>query len=244
MNTDQKIKNLRAALADLGQDTRQWTDHDLLKAVFRGPSRLPEWADQSPDGVLSRLRAEADPGFSDTELLLWELNRMAAESRRHENAYTMLLQDRVKHDRAVRTAAHRSAIADITAQAGLYLRAIVQRNAQPIEGVIYRAENLPEDGRAPVAQVRELREAALKVRWLMRGLVTDKSLEDARKDEGIQALEKLKAELRRVQVMVSSVGQALHRTYGRTTGETCTCSGCELIRSVHDVPEADHAASA
>lgn len=248
MSMDQKIKNLRAALADLGQDTRQWTDEDLVSRVLSdGPSRLPEWARSgSVEDRLKPLRGRVgkDGLLSDTELLNQELNRAWAETRRHENAYTSLLQDRVKHDRAVRAAARQSAVADITAQAGLYLQAILRRNATPIDGVIYRAENLPEDGRARPTAVKELREAALRARFLLSGLSTESALADAAKDGGVQALEALKAELRRIQSVISVVGRRLHNEHGLTRGFRCECPGCELIRSVYDIGEVRDGTSA
>ncbi len=242
MNIDQTIKNLRAALADLGQDTRQWTDEDLVSRILSGgPSRLPAWADLSAEDTVARLRESEQyrvgrpaAGLSDTALLGVELNRAWAEARRHENAYTSLLQTQVQEHRAVRTAAHRAAVQDITAQAGLYLRAILQRHAQPIDGVIHRAEQIPEDGRMPVQAARELRSAALKARWLLRGLSSEAAIEEAEKDEDVQALKRLKAELARMQAAVQSAGEALHAAYGPTAGDLCVCPGCELIREVHD----------
>jgi hypothetical protein len=241
---DQKIKALRKALADLGQDTRQWTDSDLVVRVLSGgPSRLPAWADKPWADRLDTLRAEHThegtdaTGLSDPELLGLELNRAWAEAQRHANAYSSLLQDRERDHRAVRTAARQGAVADVTAQAGLYLQAIIRRNASHLEGVVYRAEQIPEDGRMPVQAARELREAALRSRWMLRGLASSSALADAGKDEGVQALETVKTELRRVVRVVRTLGRELHTNHGRTTGSICECVGCELIRSVHDIPE-------
>lgn len=242
MSIDQKIKNLRAALAELGQDTNQWTDADLLKVTLTGASRLPRWADQTPEQRLTECVARGER--PETELLGEALNQAWAEARRHENAYTMLLQTQIQEHRAVRAAARRAALADITAQAGLYLQAILNRNASPIDGVIYRAEQIPENGRMPVAQARELREAALRARWLLKGVATESAIADARKDEGVQALEALKTELRRMQTVIGDVGRTLHIRYGKTTGTLCECPGCDLIRTVHDVKEADDGAPA
>ena len=94
MSIDQKIKNLRAALAELGQDTNQWTDADLLKVTLTGASRLPRWADQTPEQRLTECVARGER--PETELLGEALNQAWAEARRHENAYTMLLQTQVQ----------------------------------------------------------------------------------------------------------------------------------------------------
>lgn len=238
---DQRIKALRDALADLGQDTRQWTDEDLLSRVLSGgPSRLPAWADRPWADRLDTLRAELTregqdvSGLSDGELLGLELNRAWAEARRHENAYASLLQHRVRDERAVRTAARQAAVADITAQAGLYIQVIIRQNASHLEGVIYRAENLPEDGRATPTAVKELREAALRSRWMLRGLASDSAIAQAGQDEDVQHLEALKAEIRRMTRAVKAAGRRLHDETSVPHAGVCECLGCELIRSVHD----------
>jgi hypothetical protein len=185
--------------------------------------------------------------LTDVDLLHREVDRLAAESRRHENSHSALLQDRVKRDRSVYAAARRSAQASVVAVAGLYLQAIIRKNASPIDGVIYRAEQLPEDGKAPVKQVRELREAALRARWLLKGMASEQAIEDAKRDEGVQVVEELKAEIRRMRDVLTEQGQRLHRDHadlGSTLGR-CECPGCELIRAMDDTlepPEAVRAA--
>lgn len=248
MGMAEKIKALREAVAGLGQDTRPWTDDELVRQVLTGgPKALPSWADLSAADRIASLREDAVrfgediTHLSDTELLNQELNRIAAESRRHENAYSSLLQDSVRNDRSIRAAAHRSATHDFTSLAGIYLQAIIRRNASPIEGVIYRAEQIPEDGRMPVTKARELREAALKARWMLRGMSSDSTIEDAQKDEGVQLAEKLRTEIHRVAQIVGAYGTKLHNQasgdHTRDEGGRCVCVGCELIRTVNDPEE-------
>lgn len=176
--------------------------------------------------------------LSDTELLLRQVDRAWAESRRHENNYSSLLQDQVKHDRSVYTAARRSAQGDVTARVGLYLQAILRQSARPINEVVHRASELPTDGKAPAQQVRGLKEAADRAKWLLSGMVGDRqSLADAAKDPGVQLVEKLNSEIKRLREVVMAEGRRLHAGHGhRQTGSLCECTGCELIRAMDDVP--------
>jgi chromosome segregation ATPase len=179
--------------------------------------------------------------LSDLELLNQEAERLAAESRRHENAYNSLLQDRVKHDRSVYAAARRSAQTDVTARAGLYLQAILRQSARPINAVVHRAAELPESGKASTQQIRDLKAAADQAKWLLSGMVGDRqNVEDATKDPEVQLVEKLNSEIRRLRDVVLEQGQALHALHSqdsaRENGWRCACRGCELIRAMDDVP--------
>ncbi|WP_020135116.1 hypothetical protein [Streptomyces sp. 351MFTsu5.1] len=176
--------------------------------------------------------------LSDTELLLRQVDRAWAESRRHENNHSSLLQDQVKHDRSVYAAARASAQGDITARAGLYLQVILRNSARPINEVVHRASELPVDGRAPIQQVRDLKAAADNAKWLLSGMVGDRqSLEDAAKNPGVQLVEKLNGEIRRLREVVLAEGRRLHAGHGhRQVGSRCECTGCELIRAMDDVP--------
>jgi hypothetical protein len=184
--------------------------------------------------------------LSDLDLLNREVERWANESRRHENAHTSLLQDRVKHDRSVYAAARRSAQEDVTARAGLYLQAILRQSAHPINAVVHRAAELPADGKATVQQVRELKAAADSAKWLLSGMVGDrKNFEDAQRDPEIQLVEKLNAEIRRLREVVLAEGRRLHAGHGhRASGPRCECIGCELIRALDDVPAEQEAVRA
>ncbi|MFJ4974153.1 hypothetical protein ACIP6X_02180 [Streptomyces coeruleorubidus] len=184
--------------------------------------------------------------LSDLELLNQEVDRLAAESRRHENNHSSLLQDQVKHDRSVYAAARRSAHEDVTARSGLYLQAILRQSAQPINAVVHRASELPADGKAPIQQVRDLRAAADNAKWLLSGMVGDrKNFEDAQRDPEIQLVEKLNAEIRRLREVVLAEGRRLHAGHGhRATGPRCECTGCELIRAMDDVPAEQEAVRA
>jgi len=193
---------------------------------------------------VAAIRAEAAKfgedvtGLTDTELLLRQIDQAWAESRRHENAYSSLLQDQVKHDRSVYAAARHSAQGDAVARAGIYLQAILRQSARPINEVVHRASELPEDGKASVQQVRDLKAAADRAKWLLSGMVGDrKSFEDAAKNPGVQLVEKLNGEIRRLREVVQAEGRRLHAGHGhRQTGPRCECTGCELIRAMDDVP--------
>ncbi|MET9909766.1 hypothetical protein ABZZ74_23675 [Streptomyces sp. NPDC006476] len=183
--------------------------------------------------------------LSDTELLFRHLDAAWAESRRHENNYSNLLQDQVKHDRSVYAAARRSAQGDVTARAGLYLQVILRKSARPINEVVHRASELPADGKAPIQQVRDLKAAADNAKWLLSGMVGDRqTIEDAQGDPEIRLVEKLNDEIRRLREVVLVEGRRLHAGHGhRTSGPRCECTGCELIRAMDDVP-AEHTTAA
>lgn len=238
------VKALREALIDLGQDVRRFDDARLLRlALSSGDAPVPDWANKTAKERVTALRedykrqGEDVAGLSDAELLNRALTQSLAESRRHENAYTSLLQDRVKHDRSVYTAARASAQGDIVARAGLHLQAILRQSARPINEVVHRASELPADGKAPLQQVRDLKAAADTAKWLLSGMVGDRqSFEGAAKDPAVQLVEKLNGEIRR-----------LHAGHGhRQDGPRCECTGCELIRAMDDVPaeQADPATTA
>lgn len=178
-------------------------------------------------------------GLSDTELLLRQLDRAWAESRRHENNYSSLLQDQVKHDRSVYAAARREAAEDRRAWAGMYLGHLIRESASAINGVIHRAAELP-DGRIPLEQARELKAAAERAKWMMSGLVGHRQsqFDDARRQNPqISLVEKRHAEILRLREFITTAGQQLHAASGglKSRGR-CECAGCELIRAMDDVP--------
>lgn len=233
------VDALREAYAGLGQDVRHLDDAALLRqALGSRTEALPAWAAREPWALAERLRDDAArtdgdvSGMTDLELVARECTRLAAESRRHENAYTSLLQGQVKEHRAVRTEAHRSAMATVAGMASYYVQAIVQEQVRTLQEVIHRAQRLPGDGRAAVGDVRELREAADRV---PEYLVTRQAMDDAQASPDVRALEELRTEVRRLHRVVRAEGQKLHASGERTPGILCECSGCELIRTVNDV---------
>lgn len=181
--------------------------------------------------------------LSDTELLFRHLDTAWAESRRHENAHSSLLQDQVKHDRSVYAAAQRGVAEKRNARGGMYLAAIVRRSAVPITGLIYRISQLPD--RPGPKVVEELKAAARSAQWTLDGVVTDEVLtEIAERDPGVRLTEMQAAEIARLREFVTEQGRRLHREHadlGSALGR-CECPGCELIRSMDDVPAAQEAA--
>lgn len=186
--------------------------------------------------------------LSDAELLLRQLDRAWAESRRHENNYSSLLQDQVKHDRSVYAAARREAAEWQSALAGLYLNAAVRKAATPITGLIYRISQLSE--RPGPKVVEELKSAAQQAEWMLNGVVRDQVLaEVAERDPDVKLATAQAAEIKRLREVIVEQGQRLHRGHadlGSHLGR-CECPGCELIRVMDDVlatpaPEAVRAA--
>lgn len=177
--------------------------------------------------------------LTDLDLLNQQLERTQAESRRHENAYSSLLQDRVKHDRSVYAAAHRKQEATQIARSGLYLSALIRRSALPITGLIYRISQLPD--RPGPKLVEELRAAARAAQWQLDGVVTDKVIgEIAERDPDVKLTEAQAAEIGRLREVVMAEGRRLHAGHGhRQTGPRCECTGCELIRAMDAPAEAE-----
>ncbi|MEU9470492.1 hypothetical protein AB0D78_28510 [Streptomyces avermitilis] len=175
--------------------------------------------------------------LSDLDLLNQELERVQAESRRHENNASNLLQDQVKHDRSVHAAARRAAVEWQAALAGLYLNAAVRKAASPVTGLIYRISQLPE--RPGPKVVEELKAAARQAEWMLRGVVRDKALaEIGERDPDVRLANAQAAEIRRLRDAIVDQGQRLHRNHadlGSHLGR-CECPGCELIRVMDDMP--------
>ena len=237
------VDALREALIELGQDVRRFDDAELLRlALGRGDAPVPAWAEKTADERVTALREEYKrqgedvTGLSDAELLNRALTQALAESRRHENAYSSLLQDQVKHDRAVYAAASRQAKAAVDARGGMYLEAIVRRSALPLTGLIFRISELSE--RPGPKVVEELKSAAQSVKWQLDGVVTRGVLDEvARTDEGVKLVDAQSAEITRLREVVMAEGRRLHAGHGhRQTGQRCECTGCELIRAMDDIP--------
>ncbi|MET7923145.1 hypothetical protein ABZT43_03950 [Streptomyces sp. NPDC005349] len=182
--------------------------------------------------------------LSDLDLLNQELERTQAESRRHENTYSSLLQDQVKHDRAVYTAARREATEQQMARGGLHLGAIVRRSATPITGLIYRISQLSD--RPGPKVIEELRSAARTAEWVLDGVVADRVLaEVAERDPQVKLTEAQYAEIQRLREFITAAGQQLHAASdGPKISHRCECPGCELIRAMDDVAEAPEAVRA
>lgn len=179
--------------------------------------------------------------LSDLDLLNGEVERLAIESRRHENNASSLLQDQVKHDRSVYAAARRAAAEWKSAMAGLYLNAAVRKAATPVTGLIYRISQLPD--RPGPKVVEELKGAARQAEWMLDGVVRDAALaEVGERDPDVKLANAQAAEIERLRAVIVERGQSLHTGNGPRVGQRCECPGCELIRSMDDVPTEQAAA--
>ncbi|MFE9850255.1 hypothetical protein ACFYPN_15795 [Streptomyces sp. NPDC005576] len=182
----------------------------------------------------------------DTDLLSRELGRVHTEKRTIENAHSNLVADRAKWERSVRAAARRAVADDRIALGGMYLQQLVTRSAGRINEVLHQAAELP-DGRASAEQTRALKEAAVRAKWLMSGLVGhgQGQFDEARQqNQAISLTEKQREEILRLRNLITTEGQRLHaESGGRGNRERCECAGCELIRSMDDVPQLAAAAA-
>jgi hypothetical protein len=241
-NIDEKTKALREALVNLGQDIGHLSNDELVSLVLgRGDCVVPAWARQDTAARVASLResyeraGEDVSDLSDAELLNREVEQAHAEARRHHNAYSMLLQDQVKHDRSVHAAAGRLAREAVEARGGMYLEAIVRRSALPLTGLIHRVSELSE--RPGPKVVEELKNAAQRVRWQLDGVVSRTALDEvARTDEGVKLVDAQSAEIKRLRDLVTSRARRLHDAHGpRIGGEgRCECPGCEMLRDMDD----------
>lgn len=246
----EKTEALRAALIGLGQDVSRLRDDEVLTlALGRGAAPVPAWARKDAADRLASLREDCEragedvSGMSDVELLNREVEQAHAEARRHHNAYSMLLQDQVKHDRSVYSSAHRLAREAVDARGGMYLEAVVRRSALPLTGLVHRVSELTE--RPGPKAVEELKAAAQRVKWQLDGVVTHSVLDEvARTDEGVKLVDAQAAEIRRLREFVTAQGRRLHEEHGPVRGGEgrCECPGCELIRSMDDDRETAAAA--
>lgn len=235
-----KIKALREALIGLGQDVSRLSDDELVTLTLgRSDGPVPAWARKDTADRIASLREEYEragedvSGLSDVELLNREVEQAHAEARRHHNAYSMLLQDRVEHDRSVYAAASRQAKEAVNARGGLYLEALVRRSAVPLTGLIYRISELSE--RPGPKVVEELKSAAQSVKWQLDGVVTRSVLDEvARTDKSVKLADAQADEIKRLREFVTTQGQRLHAEHGpRKGGEgRCECPGCEMIRDM------------
>lgn len=255
MTITDTIAALREALTGLGQDVRRLSDDDLLAhALGRWSSSVPAWAEKPAAERVAALRetytrrGENVTGLSDLELLNREVSQSYAEANRHHSAYRELLQDRVEYDRSTRAAARRE-FEDIgETRARAFAEELLKQKLHEINEVIGRAANLPEDGKVPAQQARDLKQAADHVNWLLSGRVGNgrpgmlgrgRSLEDAeRLSPAIQLTERQREEILRLRGVIEEQGQRLHAEHGpRPHGKRrCECPGCELTRSMDDVP--------
>lgn len=180
-------------------------------------------------------------GLSDTELLLQQLDQANAESRRHANDHSSLLQDQTKHERAIRAAARRGGQENRADYARIYLGAILRKEAAPVNAIIYRIEQLPDEGKPTLDQIRGLKTAAKHAKRLLEGDVGNpETIAEAKRDGRVQFTEQLIGEVQRLRDFINAQGRRLHAEYGnsgtRESGWRCECPGCELMRAMDDVP--------
>lgn len=235
-----KIKALREALIELGQDVSRLSDDELVTLTLgRSDGPVPAWARMDTADRIASLREDYERAgedvsdLPDAELLNREVEQAHAEARRHHNAYSMLLQDQVKHDRSVYSAAGRQARDAVDARGGLYLEAIVRRSALPLTGLIHRVSELSE--RPGPKVVEELKNAAQAARWQLDGVVTRSVLDEvSRTDEGVKLVDTQAEEIKRLREFITSQGRRLHAEHGprKNSAGRCECPGCELIQDM------------
>lgn len=146
------------------------------------------------------------------------VNRKAYDAQRKVES---LLMGRARWERDAAAAIRRREWERVSARDDLYARHEIAKRIQPLDGVLYRIEQLGE--RASAKQVAALKDAARDARRLL-------SL-DRTPDPDISLLNGANAEIERLRQVIVNQGRALHKEL--TTGtSSCHCGGCELIRSM------------
>lgn len=169
-----------------------------------------------------------DPDTMSIAELREEHKALVAEAHDLRMRLNAEIHHQARRDRDIEAVARRSAYADITGRAELVIRKMAAERLQPVEGALYRIEQLPDRPRAE--QVTALKQAAATARHLL-SLHKDPQLE-------ADAVSTAYAEVARLRAYITGQGHALHDLLeGRQTPGRCTCQGCDLIRGM-DTPSA------
>lgn len=131
-----------------------------------------------------------------------------------------LLMGRARWERNVTAAIRRREWEQVAARDDLYARYEVSKRMIPLDGVLYRVEQLGE--RASAKQVAALKDAVRDARHLL-------SLDRTKPDTAL--LDGAYAEIERLRQVIAEQARALHEDLA--AGEvSCHCGGCELIRAM------------
>lgn len=163
-----------------------------------------------------------------TDELRAELERVHREAYGLERKVESLLMERARWEREAAAAIRRSEWDKVMTYGAQSARAKARGMVQPVEGVLYRVEQLGE--RASAKQVTELKGAVQQARHTLRYLTKDS--EPAGFDSEAET------EARRLRQVITEQGQELHKALA-TAEAPCRCRGCELIRAMDiDAPSA------
>jgi hypothetical protein len=155
------------------------------------------------------------------EELREECHRANREAWGAERKVESLLRGRAQWERDAAAAIRRSEWEKVNIYGAQSARAKARNLVQPVEGVLYRVEQLGE--RAGAKQVTELKAAVREARHVLTYLTKDVDAEAAF-NEG-------EAEAGRLREFVIDQGRALHADV--SVGDSpCRCRGCNLIRAM------------
>ncbi|GLY81872.1 hypothetical protein [Actinoallomurus iriomotensis] len=150
-----------------------------------------------------------------------DLKLASREAYDAQRTVESLLMDRARWERETAAAIRRREWENVATRDDHYAKAEIQARVQPLDGVLYRIEQLGE--RAGAADIRALKDAARAARnriaWA-RDTAPDTTLADA-----------AQAETMRLRQVVTEQGRALHAELA-TGALPCRCPGCELIRAM------------
>jgi hypothetical protein len=153
-----------------------------------------------------------------------DLKHVHAELTALNNRYMILLKEQTAYQRSVRAAASKSAWETVAFQYAYYL---VAKMKEPFGALCGRIEMLPD--KAKPDQIERLKWHAQDVR---------KELAEHDNDTSGMV-----AENRRLRAAVQEQAGLLHKRFGYEADRSalspsgrCECPGCELVRSLDDVP--------
>jgi hypothetical protein len=154
------------------------------------------------------------------EELRAELELASKEAFDAQRKVESLLMGRAQWERDAAAAIRRSEWEKVNTYGAQSARAKARNLVQPVEGVLYRVEQLGE--RAGAKQVAELKQAVEKARLTLRHFAVDEAT-------GLEG--EAEAEIAQLRAFVMEQGRALHEDV--SVGDLpCRCRGCALIRAM------------
>ena len=148
------------------------------------------------------------------------LDIVSKEAYDAERKVESLLRNRAQWQRDAAAAIRRSEWEKVATYGASAARARAREMVQPVEGVLYRVEQLGE--RASPKQVTALKQAVSDTRFMLKTFAGEEATDFASEAE---------AEVARLRAFVIEQGRALHRDVS-VGDRPCRCRGCELIRAM------------
>lgn len=161
-----------------------------------------------------------DEQAEEVERLREELEGLNGELTRLNDRYMRLLKERTSWERTVRTAARNEAWRQVQFKHELY---VFPKVTEPFSLLCGKIRALPD--RASADQIERLKWAAQDVYERLRKAAEDPEITGQL------------AEVGRLREAVQVQARKLHEQFSDSSQGPCMCPGCELVRSIDDVPD-------